>query len=112
MEPASWGAIVVRVVLASLGVGLLAAVVLRWAVSGRRRPGRALRVLDRLALERGRTLYLVEAPGKALVLASDAAGTRVLAELDAEAVAAALARTPEPDDRPWWLTLVRPKDRE
>lgn len=102
----------VRVVLACVGVGLLAVVVLRWALSRHRAPGRALKVLDRLPLERGRTLYLVEAPGKALVLAGDAAGTQVVAELDPEAVAEALERTPPPDGRPWWLALLRPRDRE
>lgn len=107
MEPASFAATLVRVALACLGVGLLAIVVLRLALARIAPPGRTLRVLDRLPLERGRTLFLVEAPGKVVVLACDPSGTRVVAELDPEAVGEALSRAPEAPAPPWWDSLVR-----
>jgi len=60
-------------------------------------PGAAgpLRVLARLPLEPRRTVYIVEAAGKTLLLgASEAGPLAVLAELDERAVAAALAAQP------------------
>ena len=54
-----------------------------------------LRIVARLALEPRRTVYLVDAAGKTLLLgASEAGPLTVLAELDGGAVAAALAQAP------------------
>ena len=54
-----------------------------------------LRVLARLPLEPRRTVYIVEAAGKTLLVgASEAGPLTVLAELDERAVAAAVAAAP------------------
>jgi flagellar biogenesis protein FliO len=54
-----------------------------------------LRVLARLPLEPRRTVYIVEAAGKALLVgASESGPLTVLAELDERAVAQALAAAP------------------
>ena len=107
MDGASWGALAVRTLLSLLAVVALAVLVLRHL--GRRfgRRGRALSLVDRLPLDGGRTLYLVEAPGRFLVLGGGGTGgLEVLAELDPEAVAEALAQAPEGEEAvPWWAGL-------
>ena len=76
-----------RLVLALAAVCLLAWAVLRWAA--RRglgvgsKPGSSLEVLERVALDPKRTLYLLRAGKRVLVVgAADGAGLQMLAELD------------------------------
>jgi flagellar biosynthetic protein FliO len=60
-------------------------------------PGGPLRVLVRLPLEPRRTLYVVEAAGKHLLLGTSESGPMaVLAELDRDAVLRALGDQPKP----------------
>ncbi|MEM9195682.1 MAG: flagellar biosynthetic protein FliO [Myxococcota bacterium] len=81
-----YGASLVQALLALLAVSILAFVVLRWAqkrgaglggFSGRR-----VEVLERVILERGRSLYLIRIGEKVLLLgAGEGAAPQVLAEL-------------------------------
>jgi flagellar biogenesis protein FliO len=85
-----------------VGVCVLAWLVLRFGVKRLYGGGAAaasangaLRVLARLPLEPRRTVYIVDAAGKTLLVgASEAGPLTVLAELDERAVAAAVAAAP------------------
>ncbi len=85
MGGSSYAALAVRMALGLVAVGVVAVLVLR-ASARRLRPGggdgERLRVVDRCVLEPGRTLHLVEAPGKDLLVATDPQGTSLLAELE------------------------------
>lgn len=72
--------------LGLVAVAALSVVVLR--MYGRRMglvagqgQGERLKVVDRCILEPGRTLHLVEAPGKDLIVATGPAGTCLIAEI-------------------------------
>jgi flagellar biogenesis protein FliO len=97
--PAGYGALLLRVVLALLGVCALAYVVLRFL--GARLHGSAggpglLRLVARLHLEPRRAVYVIEAAGRFLLLGSgDGGAPTLLCELDAAAVRR-LAVTPAP----------------
>jgi len=106
MEPVSWGAWVARVLLGLVAIGALAVVFIRLLGGRAGRGGRAMRVLDRLALERGRTLWLVEVPGKVLVVATGPDRTEALAELEPDEVARLTEEQPEAGDTPWWARLL------
>src|SRR2546426_989712 len=88
-----FGAGLLRAALALLAVSALAVLVLR-SLRGRLPGGAAsLRVLDRLALEPRRTLYLVEVAGRVLLVGVGEGPMSVLAELDA-------AKLPAPQPEP------------
>lgn len=70
-------------VVCALAVGVLRAF-------GRRREGGVLKVVARLSLEPRRSLYVVEAAGRHLLVGVGDGPMAVLAELDAEAVEKAL----------------------
>jgi flagellar biogenesis protein FliO len=103
-EAGGYGLFLFETLLILVGVCVLAWLVLRFGV--RRLYGAAgaagaagdpLRVVARLPLEPRRTVYIVEAAGKTLLVgASEAGPLTVLAELDERAVAAAVAATPRP----------------
>ncbi|MEM9068542.1 MAG: flagellar biosynthetic protein FliO [Myxococcota bacterium] len=84
--PSGYGAALLQSLLALFAVCILAWVVLRWASKrgmgiGR---GRHVRVVERVALDARRHLYIVEVGGKTLLLGSgDGAAPRLLTELDA-----------------------------
>jgi len=95
-ELPSYGAFLVETLVVLAVVCALAWLILRYGVRragiGQRGP---LKVLARLPLEPRRTLYIVEAPGKMLLIGAGEGTVSTLAELDAAEVAAALAE-PEP----------------
>jgi flagellar biogenesis protein FliO len=96
-----YGVFLFETLLILVAVCVVAWLVLRFGVK-RLYPGAAgataagpLRVLARLPLEPRRTLYIVEAAGKTLLVGAGESGPlAVLAELDEQAVAAALAAAP------------------
>ena len=83
---AGYGAYLAQTLLALVAVSALAVVVLRML---RRRSGaRGLRVVARLSLEPRRSLYVIEAAGKFLLVGVGDGPMTTLAELDAAKVAA------------------------
>ena len=86
-ELPSYGAFLVETLVILTVVCAHAWVVLRYGVrrGGLRQTG-ALKVLARLALEPRRTLYVVEAPGKTLLVGVSDGSIATLAELDPAAV--------------------------
>ena len=84
--PTVYGLYLLQTLLALGAVCILAVVVLRLLsrrLHGGRRGGRHLRVIEHLPLDQRRTLYLVEAAGRSLLLgATDGGGVRLIAELD------------------------------
>lgn len=88
--PGGYGAALLQTLLALAVVCVLAWVVLKWA--SRRgfafgAGGRRVKVLERVALDPRRTLYLVEVGGKVLLLgAGDGASPRLISELDPDAL--------------------------
>jgi flagellar biogenesis protein FliO len=94
--PAGYGAMLLRVVLALGGVCALAYLTLRFL--GRRvqsGSGGLMRVVARLPLEPRRTLYVVEAAGRYLLVGGGENGApALLTELDAEAVRRLTAAPP------------------
>jgi len=96
---------VARAVLGLVAVVALAVVFVR-LLGARVGRGRTLEVVERLPLERGRTLWVVRAPGKVLLLATGPAGTETVAELDPDEVARALEAAPDDADAPWWARLL------
>ena len=100
-EAGGYGLFLFETLLILVGVCVLAWLVLRFGVkrlygTGAGASGQGpLRVLARLPLEPRRTVYIVEAAGKTLLVgASEAGPLTVLAELDERAVAAAMAAVP------------------
>ena len=93
----NYGAQIVQGILALAAVCLLAWVSLRlWSrrLAGLGdRPG-PLRVVARLALEPRRTLYVIDAAGKYVLVGAAEGGLAMLGELDREAVDSALAHAP------------------
>src|SRR5262245_49338588 len=82
-----YGAYLLQTTLALIAVSALAALVLR--ALRRRGPARGLRLVAQLSLDGRRTIYVVEAAGRFLLLGAgggDGALT-MLAELDADKVA-------------------------
>ena len=84
-------------VVCALAVGLLKAL-------GRKRPeaGARLRVIERLPLEARRSLYLVEAGGRHLLVGVGDGAMTTLAELDPAAGEAVVTVAPRP--APGWQT--------
>jgi flagellar biogenesis protein FliO len=102
-EAGSYGLFLFETLLILVGVCVLAWLVLRFGVKRLYGTGAGagpggngpLRVLARLSLEPRRTVYIVDAAGKTLLVgASEAGPLTVLAELDERAVAAAVAAAP------------------
>lgn len=92
------GLLLFETLLALVGVCLLAVVVLRWAagrglgVAGR---GRAIAVLDRVALDARRSIVVVRVPGRLLLLGVGENGApTLLTELDEGAWPAEEAPSP------------------
>jgi flagellar biogenesis protein FliO len=99
-DTGGYGLFLFETLLILVGVCVVAWLVLRFGVkrlyasSGTGGNG-PLRVLARLPLEPRRTVYILEAAGKHLLVgASEAGPLTVLAELDERAVAAAVAAAP------------------
>ena len=94
----NYGTQIVQGILALFAVCLLAWVSLRlWSrrLAGGSERGRGpLRVVARLPLEPRRTLFVIDAAGKYLLVGSAEGGLAMLGELDREAVERALAQTP------------------
>ena len=95
-----YGLFLLQTLLILTAVCVLAWLVLRFGVKRLYASTSAtgpLRVVARLPLEPRRTVYIVEAAGKTLLVgASEAGPLTVLAELDERAVAAAVAAQPRP----------------
>ena len=98
-EVPSYGAQILQGLLALGAVCLLAWVSLRWwsrrLGAGFERPG-PLRVVARLPLEPRRTLYVIDAAGRYLLVGVADSGMTTLGELPPEAVERALAAAPAP----------------
>lgn len=101
-ELPSYGAMLLKTVLALIIVIGLVWVLLRWGLA-RLLPGRGrgteMRVLDRLALDGRRQVVLVQAYGRYLLLGVGDGSTTLLTELDADAVAEAERRRAEQPQR-------------
>ncbi|MCB9601338.1 MAG: flagellar biosynthetic protein FliO [Sandaracinus sp.] len=84
--PTGYGAALLQTLVSLLAVCLLAWLLLRWGArrgfaTGAR--GRRVKVIERVALDPRRTLYVVEVGGKVLLLgAGDGASPTLLSELD------------------------------
>ncbi len=81
----SYVALAVRMVLGLIAVGAIAVVVLRLYAArtgAGAAQGERLKVVDRCVLEPGRTLHLVEAPGRDLIVATHQGGTSLIAEIE------------------------------
>ena len=87
----SFAGAALQATLALVAVSALAALVLRLVRHRFVSPGPALRVVSRLGLEPRRTLYLVEAGGKFLLVGVGDGPMTVLAELPRDEVAKAEA---------------------
>ena len=89
LQSGGYGVMLLQTVLALLAVCILAWVVLRWAAkkSLGLGSGQQIRVIERVVLDVGRTLYLVEVGGKVLLLgAGEGASPTLISELDAAEV--------------------------
>ncbi len=99
-ETGGYGLFLFETLAILVGVCVVAWLVLRFGVkrlyaAPGTGAGGPLRVVARLPLEPRRTVYIVEAAGKTLLVgASEAGPLTVLAELDERAVAAAVAAVP------------------
>jgi flagellar protein FliO/FliZ len=93
--PPSLGAALAQTLVALAAVCALAWWVLRWAARRGvgRSPAGVITVVDRVALDPRRTLFVVRVAGKALLLGGGDAGLAVLSELDPAAL-------PQPDPAP------------
>lgn len=84
-EP-SYGALALRMLFGLIAVAAVAIGVLRLYAKRVAKPlagqGGHLKVIDRCELEPGRTLHLVQAPGRDLVIATDPGGSRLIAEIE------------------------------
>jgi flagellar protein FliO/FliZ len=84
--PTGYGAALLQTLLALAAVCILAWVVLRWAAQrglGLSRGGRHVRVIDQVALDARRTLWLVRVGGRVLLIgAGDQSCPALLATLD------------------------------
>jgi flagellar biosynthetic protein FliO len=91
-ELPGYGAFLIETLAILTVVCALAWLILRYGVKrgGLRRTG-PLAVIARLPLEPRRTLYVVEAPGKTLLIGVSEGSIATLAELDPAEVASALA---------------------
>ncbi len=94
--PTGYGAALLQTLVSLLAVCLLAWLLLRWgarrgfAFGGR---GQRVKVIERVALDPRRTLYVVEVGGKVLLLgAGDGASPTLISELDP----ASMTSEPEP----------------
>ena len=88
--PGGYGVVLLQTMLALFGVSVLAWVVLRW---GARRGwssslgGGRLRIIERMALDHRRSLYLVSVGKRVLLIGTgDHGAPATLAELDPEAI--------------------------
>jgi flagellar biosynthetic protein FliO len=107
-EP-SYGAFLLQTLLVLAVVCIVAWVVLRFGVRRLHLGGAhgPLRIVARLPLEARRSLYIVDAAGKLLLIGvSEGGPMAVLAELDAAAVEQALAAGAS-EPRAGWLELLR-----
>ena len=95
---ASYGDLLVTSLLVLGGVCIAAFVVVRvvgrFLATGRARGAHLLDVVARLPLEPRRSLYVVEAAGKTLLIGTSEMGLSVLTELDREQVRTGLAERP------------------
>lgn len=92
--PGGYGVALLQTLLALGAICILAWVVLRWSARRGLGTGRGrVRVLERVPLDRGRSLYLVEVGGRVLLLgAGEGAAPSMLAELDPDELPAAPER--------------------
>ncbi len=88
-ELPSYGAFLVETLVILAVVCAAAWAILRFGVRRAARPSGSLKVVARLPLEPRRTLYVVEAAGKTLLVGVSEGAIATLAELDAAAVRAA-----------------------
>ena len=102
---ASYGDLLVTSLVVLGGVCIAAFVVVRlvgrFLATGRARGAHLLDVVARLPLEPRRSLYVVEAAGKTLLIGTSEMGLSMLSELDREQVRTGLA------ERPTFGELVR-----
>jgi flagellar biogenesis protein FliO len=97
--PGGYGEFLLTSLLVLVAVCVLAWLAVRF---GLRRLGTAradfgpVRVVGRVGLEPRRTVYVIEAAGRHLLVATSEAAVSVLAELDGQAVEAALGAQPRP----------------
>lgn len=88
--PGGYGVALLQTLLALAAVCILAWVVLRWAAQkglGIGATGKHVKVLERVALDARRTLWVVEIGGKVLLIgAGDGASPTTLAEMPADAL--------------------------
>jgi len=115
-EVPDFGAQILQGILALVAVCLLAWVGLRLLYRRRLLPGaegRAgpVRVVARLPLEPRRTLYVIDAGGKFLLVGAAEGGLATLAELDRETVERALAAAPAPKSFVEMLTSLVKRPR-
>ncbi len=86
--PSGYGLYLLQTLLGLAAVCVLAYVLLRWAarrVYGARE-GSRVRVIERTPLEPRRTLYLVEAAGRVLLIGSSEGQVTLLTEIDPKAL--------------------------
>jgi flagellar biogenesis protein FliO len=111
-ETGGYGLFLVETLLILVAICALAYVVLRFGVrrlyGGPAGQGGPVKVLQRVALEPRRALYVIEAAGKTLLVASAESGMTLVSELDADAVARSLAQQPR---RASFLDLLTAKRR-
>ena len=109
MSEPSYGAFLLQTLLVLAVVCIVAWVVLRFGVRRLHLGGAhgPLRIVARLPLETRRSLYIVDAAGKLLLIGvSEGGPMAVLAELEPAAVEQALA-TAASEPRTGWLELLR-----
>lgn len=95
-----YGLYLVQTLLALGAVCLLAFVVLRFGVKrlyGRAREGSTLRVVEHLALEPRRSVYLVEVGERYLLLGTGETGVRFLTEVEPPSTRTKADQSPVPE---------------
>jgi flagellar biogenesis protein FliO len=113
-DPGGYGVFLLETLLilalVCVGAWLVIRIGVRRLYAGGAARGGPLRVVARLPLEPRRTVYIVEAAGKMLLLgASDQGPLAILAELDRDRVEAAVGQLPTPTGKTF-LDLLRKKD--
>ena len=115
--PGGYGEFLLTSLLVLVIVCVLAWVVLKFGLRKLYPGARAgasgpIRVVARLPLEPRQTLHVVEVGGKTLLIGSGDRPASLITELDAEAVAAAVAAAPQPKSFADVLRRLTGKDRD
>lgn len=115
--PGGYGEFLLTSLLVLLIVCVLAWVVLRFGLRKlypTARPGDAgpIKVIARVSLEARQTLYIVEVAGKTMLLGTGDRPVSLISELDAEAVAEAVAAAPKPRSFADVLRRITGKEKE